>query len=161
MRQPLPHSPPRQVSPPPQAAPSARGACAQAPAELQASAVQSLPSSAQGWPLAASVQAVPVRAGSQTWQSLAGLWAAATWKLPAMRQPGVHTVATQKLPAAQAVPSVAPGCLQAPEPSQASAVQALPSSGQATPVWVVDHSVSVRAGSHTSQGLAGLAALEL
>ena len=56
--------------------PSETAGWTQLPAESQVSAVQALPSSAQGWPVAASVYVVALRVGSQISQSLAGLWSA-------------------------------------------------------------------------------------
>ena len=73
-----------------------------------------------------------------------------------MRQPGEQVPVWQNRAVPQAVPSASASWAQPPAPSQASPVQALPSSAQAPPGSTFDQALVLLAGSQRWQSLAGL-----
>jgi hypothetical protein len=156
MKHPVVQAPPVQNWALPQEVPSGRAGCAQAPAPSQASAVQELASAGQVAPLAALDQAVAQRAGSRSWQGLAGLSVPGVKVCEAMTQLVPHWPLLHcRAPPPQGVLSVTGVCTQVPAPSQASVVHSLLSVVHAVPGPRSLHAVRLVEGVHASQAPAG------
>jgi len=158
MPQPSPHLPFLQMRAPPQLVLSGSAVCWQAPSASQASVVQALASSAQGASAGRLVQAVLLRAGSQSWHALAGFTAPSAWKAPEIQQPGLQAPLAQTEVVPHDVPSASVVWAQVEAPSHASEVQRLVSSGQEEPALRGDHLPTAAAGVQASHGLAGVGA---